>query len=285
MIEMKSTIDEMLLIDFFYKQFQWQKQKIDIIIWPEYKLKFDLFMKQNNIRNSNNKIKRQFLQQIIKTDFYDNWYKLKTVCETLYLEGYGLKLLARKFDVSYTEIRIIFDNLEIEKRRGLGVVTDKLKEIRSINLKEAYNKREGLFKTFEKKTNKTSRGVQGYYYNQGMNKLVWLRSTYEFIYAKWLDKQKIIWDVEVKTFKLKSTYYRPDFFLYDNIDNFIIEKIVEIKGYWKRDVKKLRELQYENPLNCEVCIIFDIKPYIEENSNYLKELKEWKKSRILSLEK
>jgi len=51
-------------------------------------------------------------------------------------------------------------------------VTNKLKEVRSINLKEAYNKREGFFKTFEKKTNKTSRGVQGYYYNQGMNKLV-----------------------------------------------------------------------------------------------------------------
>jgi len=59
-----------------------------------------------------------------------------------------------------------------------------------------------------------------------------MRSSWEVAYAKYLDKNKIKWLYESKTFDLGSTTYTPDFYLPDS------DTYVEIKGWWRDDAKK-----------------------------------------------
>jgi predicted nuclease of restriction endonuclease-like RecB superfamily len=68
---------------------------------------------------------------------------------------------------------------------------------------------------------------KGKYYGK-----IWMRSSWEIAYAKWLDKQNIKWLYEPKAFDLGESTYRPDFYL-PEIDTYI-----EIKGYWRDDAKK-----------------------------------------------
>lgn len=57
------------------------------------------------------------------------------------------------------------------------------------------------------------------------------RSTYEANYAKFLDKNKIKWKYEYKTFDLGNTTYTPDFYLP------LTNEYIEIKGYWRGDAR------------------------------------------------
>jgi len=68
--------------------------------------------------------------------------------------------------------------------------------------------------------------------NKEKYKKIWMKSSYEIAYAKWLDKQMIKWQYEPKTFDLGDTTYTPDFYL-PKTDTYI-----EIKGYWWHDAKK-----------------------------------------------
>jgi predicted nuclease of restriction endonuclease-like RecB superfamily len=61
---------------------------------------------------------------------------------------------------------------------------------------------------------------------------IYFRSTYEHIYAKYLDKNKIKWQYEPKTFDLGNCTYTPDFYL-SKFDTYI-----EVKGWWRDDAKK-----------------------------------------------
>lgn len=228
----------------------------------------------NSARSSN---KRTFIRKNASKIYPEHYLFLKEHLENLYADGYGLKSIAKKIGLTTTRLRTLFEILEIEINKGQAVVYDKTREIRSNNLKKAYKERTGWFKTFERRTNKTSRGVQGYYYNKSRGKFVWLRSTYEFIYAKWLDKQSIEWDVEQKTFQLDKTTYRPDFFIFKNGS---LQKIVEIKGYWARGEIKTSELSEK--LDIEVILIKNIKPYLEKP--YEQELKKWKQELITEQE-
>jgi len=63
-------------------------------------------------------------------------------------------------------------------------------------------------------------------------KNIWMRSTWEVAYAKYLIKNKIKWQYESKTFDLGNTTYTPDFYLPES------DTYVEIKGYWRKDAKK-----------------------------------------------
>lgn len=63
---------------------------------------------------------------------------------------------------------------------------------------------------------------KGQYY-----KNIWLRSSYEVIYAKQLDKQGIKWLYEFRRFNLGDTTYIPDFYLPDS------DTYVEVKGWWR----------------------------------------------------
>lgn len=59
-----------------------------------------------------------------------------------------------------------------------------------------------------------------------------MRSTWEVAYAKYLDKQKIKWTYESKTFDLGDCTYTPDFYLPQS------DTYIEIKGRWRDDAKK-----------------------------------------------
>jgi len=59
-----------------------------------------------------------------------------------------------------------------------------------------------------------------------------MRSSWEIKYAKYLDKNKIKWQYEPKTFDLGNTTYTPDFYLPET------DTYIEIKGRWRDDAKK-----------------------------------------------
>ena len=128
--------------------------------------------------------------------------------------------------------------------------------------------------------NKTTRGIQGYYWNTSKNKYVWLRSSWEYIYAKWLNEHKIEWDVEVKRYKLGNTSYLPDFFIYENGK---LTKIVEIKGYWKNKLYKYDKLKTLLGDSIELVLVTDIKPYT--NLPLKKEIETWRLLRKRELRK
>ena len=72
----------------------------------------------------------------------------------------------------------------------------------------------------------------------GFYKSNYLRSSYEFVYAKCLEKLNIDYEVEETTYVLENgTSYKPDFFLYDNHK---LVKIVEVKSEYKSRIKKAK---------------------------------------------
>jgi predicted nuclease of restriction endonuclease-like RecB superfamily len=125
------------------------------------------------------------------------------------------------------------------------------------------------------------RGIQGYYFNKSQNSWVWLRSSWEYIFAKWLDRTHHIWKVEETVYKIGNSIYKPDFFIYDNVGT--LKRIVEIKGYWDSNSVKAF-LLLDEQLKIDVSMITDIKKFIQEGSNYGKELELWKQTRLTSKE-
>jgi AraC-like DNA-binding protein len=185
--------------------------------------------------------------------------------ESLYNDGYGLKVLAKEFNLSYTKMRSIFDIFNINIRKGLNVVTPKLRDFRSDRVKGFKNP----WSNEDCRKNIHSNGIQGYYTNKQGNKF-WLRSCWEYIYAKWLDENDIFYSYELKQYILSDgTSYRPDFFILDDKGN--IKEIVEIKGYIKDKSYKVNLLEKEYNINIK--IIENINNYCK---NYEKELKKWK---------
>jgi len=61
---------------------------------------------------------------------------------------------------------------------------------------------------------------------------IWMRSSWEIKYAKYLDKNNIKWLYESKTFDLGNTTYTPDFYLPE------FNLYIEVKGWWRDDAKK-----------------------------------------------
>ena len=61
---------------------------------------------------------------------------------------------------------------------------------------------------------------------------IWMRSSWEVAYAEYLDRQKIKWQYESKTFDLGDTTYTPDFYLPET------DEYIEIKGFFRKDAKR-----------------------------------------------
>jgi hypothetical protein len=72
---------------------------------------------------------------------------------------------------------------------------------------------------------------KGAYYNS-----IWMRSSYEIAFAKWCDKNKIMWQFEPKAFDLGEMTYRPDFYLPE------FNLWIEVKGWWRDDAKNKFDL-------------------------------------------
>lgn len=207
------------------------------------------------------------------------YLRVKSQIEHLYCsQEYGIKLLAREFGLTYTVVRQLLNFLEIPMRKGRDVVTDRVKVFRKEKaIYESKNRIGFNDKTIKRKCEGMARGVQGYYLNRSTNSLVWLRSSWEYIFAKWLDKTNHNWKIEDVCYQIDDMIYRPDFFIFD--ENWKLIKIVEIKGYWDNNSEKA--LKLNETLKIDVIIIRDIEKYIPSDSKYHKELSEWKTKRIL----
>jgi len=72
----------------------------------------------------------------------------------------------------------------------------------------------------------------GYYGRGDYYKNIWMRSSYELKFAKFLDLSDYKWKYESKTFDLGNTTYTPDFYIPE------WDLHIEIKGWWKDDAKK-----------------------------------------------
>lgn len=181
---------------------------------------------------------------------------------------YGLKEIASLLGITYSKTRTLFTLAGIEHRKGRGVITSRLKKSRSDRALDNNpwtdwpTKNPGLAK-------RNGRGIQGVYEGK------WLRSTYEFIYAKWLDRTNQTWKYEESQYQTPFGGYRPDFFIYKDSK---LSAIVEIKGLWystsEERIKKTNFLK--QTLDIPVSIITDVTPYIEAGSNYEKEKLIWK---------
>jgi hypothetical protein len=207
--------------------------------------------------------------------------ELKSILYEMYWsDEYGIKSLAKELSISYSECRTLFSLLDIPIRKGYDVVTSRLRKLRSENLKDQYIDRRGFFTSMQRKSHLTQRGVGGYYFNESRNKYVWLRSSWEYIYARYLDTVvKVDWDVECRSYIIEGVQYTPDFFIFN--DATVLDKIVEIKGFW--DCREWKTIKLNSILNIDVILIKDIKKYIPCDSSYGKELFKWKQIRKLKI--
>jgi hypothetical protein len=197
-------------------------------------------------------------------------------------KGWWLKLIARNvLGCTYSVSRCVFDLLGMEIRRGTNVKTDFTSELRRVKATHENKNAIGFNSPKVKRYAKSdTRGCQGYFYNPSIDKHVWLRSSWEFIFAKFLIKIGVKWDVEIKYFNLvDGTRYSPDFYLFDNDGN--LTTIVEIKGYFDNHAYKAEMLKenYFSDSSVKIVLIREIKRYIETGSNLGKELKQWKSIR------
>lgn len=195
----------------------------------------------------------------------------------LYDEGYGYKRLGKELDLTYSVIRVLLNkHIGIETRKGHDVVTDKLKQIRSKNAKI----NNPFFDWPRKKPRlleKNAKSIQGYYLKKDGTK-VWLRSTYEYIIAKWLDKLDVDWKVEIKAYRLKNgENYRPDFFIYKDDK---LQSIIEVKSrYFNKENREYKFHMLKEEYDIDCLLITDITKFTDKT--YHQELKEWKEQRLL----
>ena len=219
-----------------------------------------------------NRPKKQRIQLLLKNNIDINLESVQNNLKLIYDDGFGLKLIARELGISYTQTRyIMITVLKISIRRGRNIVPERIRKFRSDKAKA-----EGLGKEWPIKYIRSNKGIQGYYWNRHFNKYCWLRSSYEYIYAKFLDSKNIIWNSEEKYFVLDDgRKYLPDFFIYNNNT---LKYVVEIKGNKMYDRGK-QDLFKEYP----IIIVWDIKKYIKDGSNINKELRLWKQNRLIKL--
>lgn len=237
----------------------------------------------------NKRINRYGTEEILYkiSDDQESKKLLKQILEQKYNEGYGFKLIVKNIDMvgfTYTRCRKVLKDLGIELRTGCNVITDNLKKVRSDNAKRIGNFNNwAVLKPDLIKNNK--KFIGGYYFNKSKNKYVYLRSSWEYAYAVWLDKQNIEWDTEVQQYELgDGIKYLPDFFIYEN-NNLI--KIVEIKStfyYTSEDrMKKFYKFEELNKGLLQIELINKLEDILKLNNHSSKSAlaKEWKRKRTL----
>jgi hypothetical protein len=228
-------------------------------------------------------------KNLIKQD--KRYEESKQLLEFFYYEKeYGIKYMIKYLELPITYSVLRFSLIEIFniKLRSYNEITNHIHKIRKEKaLKEIKNKtgwgsQESIDKV--KSKNSIARGIQGYYLNKSLNKYVWLRSSWEYIFAKWIDNKNMVWDVECKTYNInEQIIYKPDFFIFDEVRDITkIKQIIEIKGYWKDKVYKYEEIKkYLKDDKIQFSLITDITPYSEIGVK--KDIKEWKQKRILEI--
>ena len=240
---------------------------------------FDINFRQNVVYNN----KTMFKHLVNEEKLEKHKETLKKEIEKIYIEEQiGLKLIVKILNnnlLTYPVLRKVFKKLDIEVRKGQSILTKNISSIRSIN---AINK--GTWKNWPEKyphlQKNSKRSNQGYYLNKSKNKYVWLRSSWEYGYAKYLDENNIVWDVECNRFLLKNgEYYRPDFFIFNNKDVMI--KIVEIKSSYNYDYENRLSKYWrfkEEYLNIDTELFLDGDLFKEIKTTQSKLIREWNKT-------
>jgi hypothetical protein len=120
-----------------------------------------------------------------------------------------------------------------------------------------------------------NRGYAGYY------KDVYLRSSYEYAFAKYLDFKGIKWKYEEIIFKLGFKKYKPDFFIYNEYEE--LQLIVEIKSRNKiakeEALKNLQAMKEKYNIECKIVSYDELKIiYKEMPSTLTATISEWNNS-------
>ena len=213
------------------KKNPWNTQMQD----PEIDQKFIDILVELRKNNYGKNLKYQEQAPLELSDYLENLY---------FKQEYGIKILARAFGICYSGMRnslIKYMNRPI--RAGRNVTTNRVRKFRSERIMGEKNPWYD-WPNQSKNPIENSKGIQGYYKKKN-GELVWLRSSWEYIYAKWLDKQNINWKIEEKVYVLSNKErYRPDFFIYN--DKNQLQYIVEIKGYYKNRINKYELFKKEH---------------------------------------
>jgi len=108
------------------------------------------------------------------------------------------------------------------------------------------HKNKVLTEAHKKKISKKMKGTRKGKDNPMFNKVttskrgnyngIYMRSSWEIAYAKYLDKNNIKWQYEPEHFEIEDTCYTPDFYLPKQ------DLYIEIKGWWRDNAKKRFEL-------------------------------------------
>lgn len=197
----------------------------------------------------------------------------KWIDENYHDKGMGIKYLIKHFElpITYSVLRTVL-KISGNELHSDRVVNEWLSNVRKEQCKVNMENREGWFKQSVIRSH-NHKGYQGKYFNKGLQKLVHLRSTYEYIFAKWLDSQNIIWDVEVKSFKLNTGgWYTPDFFIFENGK---LVRIVEVKGWKDKRFFKVEALRRLIEEKIEVVTILG-EEIIAYSQDFKKDILEWK---------
>lgn len=184
-----------------------------------------------------------------------------------YDEGYGYKLFARKLEIGYTECRTLFRYLDIKTRKGYDVVTDPLKKFRSERIEGEKNPWYEWPSKKPQMTKTSNTGLQGYLQLKD-GSWIWIRSTWEFIYIRWMERNDVKFTYEPITILLPNgETYKPDFKIND-------EYYVEIKCKYRGNSRIYKPKMAIKELGYKIVIIDDVEPYCLDT--YSKELKRWK---------
>lgn len=236
------------------------------------------FCKIDKIRQNKTTRKQEILYA--KKDDIGKELEIKMILSGLYNSGYGFKAIVKMINcdkLSYTKLRRIMKDLKIETRKGTSVITEQLRKTRAANAERIGNFKNWTVTRPDLLKN-SKRFVGGWYYNSYKNRYVYLRSSWEYAYAKYLDTQKIDWDVEVQQYNIEDKKYLPDFFIYENEK---LKKIVEIKSLYNHDAAERIKKYYkfkELYSHIETELYTEIKEILAllQIKSYRKILKEWK---------
>lgn len=164
------------------------------------------------------------LNLLTSLDVYNEFYRIKDLLYREYIDNkLSISEIKEKYNYKGSIERLvkIFNNIGIPLRKYTEAINNAILKGRC-KLPEGLNKYQcGWYTTWE-------------------GKKFFLRSSYEFDYAKLLDKQKIKYDVEnfrIKYWDDKEKRYRiaiPDFYLIDT------NTIVEIKSNYTLDIENMK---------------------------------------------
>lgn len=213
---------------------------------------------------------------------YDTTDLKENLAHLYHIDGLGYKMIVKILDInecSYSSLRTLFKKLDIKTRKGTNVITNKLKQMRSENVQGINNPWHDWPNKKPELHSNSKRYLGGWYFNKAKNKDVYLRSSWEYAYANWLDNNGYDWDVEVCSYLLSDgRYYRPDFFIYEN--NTLVE-IIEIKAKFLDcehvRIDKYNMFKQEYLVNSKILYKDDI--FEKLNISYHKNIKDWKRIR------